>query len=118
MKVVSPDFPGLAGCGQGFRLNDEWYAMYRFNPEMHVILVQDTQEMKGEAYQRPPYPATWARMHGRGRVFYTSMGHRADVWTNKTFQQIVLGGLGWALGDVDADITPNVHRVTPEAPAG
>ena len=57
-------------------------------------------------------------MHGRGRVFYTSMGHREDVGANKTFQQIVLGGLSWALGDVDAGITPNFHRVTPEAPAG
>ena len=74
--------------------------------------------MKGEAYQRPPHPATWAKMHGRGRVFYTSMGYREDVGANKTFQQIVLGGLSWALGDVDAGITPNFHRVTPEAPAG
>lgn len=47
MKVVSPNFPDLAGCGQSFRLNDKWYAMYRFNPEMHVILVQDTKDMKG-----------------------------------------------------------------------
>ncbi len=44
-------------------------------------------------------------MDGRGRVFYTSMGHREDVWTNKTFQQIVLGasvGL-WVM------LTPTSH---------
>lgn len=78
MKVVSPNFPDLAGCGQSFRLNDKWYAMYRFNPEMHVILVQDTKDMKG--VPAPAYPATWVKMHGRGRVFYTSMGHREDIW--------------------------------------
>ncbi len=64
----------------------------------------------------PPYPGTWARMHGQGRVFYTSMGHREDVWTNEEyFQPIVLGGLAWALGRVDADVTPNISKVTPGA---
>jgi hypothetical protein len=43
------------------------------------------------------------------------MGHRADVWTNPNFQSVLLGGIAWALGDVDADITPNMERVTPKA---
>ena len=63
--------------------------------------------MEGIEYQRPPYPATWARMHGQGRVFYTSMGHREDVWTNDTFVSLLLGGLGWAVGNAQADVTPN-----------
>ena len=116
MQVTSPKFPGLNGCGASFTMKDEWYAMNRYDPQMHVILVQETAEMVGEHYKRPPYPATWAKMHGKGRVFYTSMGHRADVWTNKTFQDIAMGGLAWALGNADADITPNFRQVTPEAP--
>lgn len=115
MKIVSPGFPGVEGLGEGFRLNDEWYVMKIHDPKVHVILVQDTHDMKGERYQRPSYPATWAKMHGKGRVFYTSMGHRQDVWTNDIFQNIVLGGLRWALGDVDADVTPNFAEVTPDA---
>ena len=71
--------------------------------------------MDGAMYQRPPFPATWARKHGKGRVFFSSMGHREDVWTNKTFQQVLLGGIAWALGNVDADITPNIGKVTPKA---
>jgi len=66
-------------------------------------------------YQRPPFPSTWARLHGKGRLFFTAMGHREDVWTNPAFQQILLGGIAWALGNVDADITPNVRQVTPKA---
>jgi type 1 glutamine amidotransferase len=54
-------------------------------------------------------------MHGKGRVFYTSMGHREDVWTNPLYQTLLMGGLNWALGRVDADITPNLAQVTPEA---
>jgi hypothetical protein len=43
------------------------------------------------------------------------MGHREDVWTSPIFQQIVLGGLAWALKNVDADVTPNIDQVTPKA---
>ena len=115
MKVVSPNFPGIKGLGDSFALNEEWYAQHKFAPDLHVILVQETAGMEGPMYQRPPYPATWARMHGKGRVFYTSMGHREDVWTNPIFQQIVLGGIAWALRNVDADVAPNIASVTPHA---
>ena len=115
MKVVSPEFPGIKGLGDSFALNEEWYALHKFAPDLHVILVQETAGMNGPMYQRPPYPATWARKHGKGRVFYTSMGHREDVWTNPIFQQIVLGGIAWALGNVEADVTPNIATVTPKA---
>lgn len=115
MQVVSPDFPGAASLGKSFRLQDEWYAMNDFAKDMHVILTQDTQGMRGEMYQRPSFPATWARMHGQGRVFFSSMGHREDVWTNPTFQQVLLGGISWAMGNVEADIRPNLEQVTPQA---
>ena len=71
--------------------------------------------MQGIEYQRPPYPATWARMHGKGRVFYTSMGHREDVWTSPIFQDILTGGIAWALGDAKADVTPNLAQAAPRA---
>ena len=54
-------------------------------------------------YERPNFPETWARMHGKGRVFYTSMGHREDVWENPLYQGLLLGALGWATGKVDAE---------------
>ncbi|HEX3725036.1 MAG TPA: ThuA domain-containing protein, partial [Pirellulales bacterium] len=87
--VIDPKFPGLAGLGKSFEMTEEWYSLKNFAPDLHVILLQDTQGMKGNEYQRPPYPSTWAHRHGKGRVFYTSMGHREDVWTNPIFQQIV-----------------------------
>ena len=115
MKLVSPKFPECEGLGDGFEMLEEWYALFKFAKDLHVILVQETGGMTGPMYQRPPFPATWARMHGKGRVFYTSMGHRDDVWTSKLFQQVVLGGFSWAMGHVDADVTPNIAKVTPKA---
>jgi type 1 glutamine amidotransferase len=115
MHAVDPKFPGLENVGEGFDLNEEWYSLKDFSDDLHVILAQETGTMKGPMYQRPPYPATWARPQGKGRVFYTSMGHREDVWTNPKFQEILVGGIRWALGDAKADVTPNIKSVTPQA---
>ena len=115
--VLTSKFPGAGdmGVGEGIAFTDEWYAFRNFAPDLHVILLQETQLMKGDPYRRPDYPATWARMHGKGRVFYTSLGHREDIWTNPFFQTIALGGLAWASGRVDADVTPNIGQVAPKA---
>jgi type 1 glutamine amidotransferase len=114
MKVISPQFPGMKGLGDAFSIHDEWYALYKFAKDLHVILVQETAGMTGLMYQRPPYPATWARMHGKGRVFYTSMGHES-IWKTETFQQVLMGGIAWSLGNAEANVTPNVAQVTPKA---
>ena len=115
LLIKSPKFPGLAGLGESIELHDEWYSLKNFGSDIEVILLQDTQGMTGEYYERPPFPATWARNHEKGRVFYTSMGHREDVWTNPTFQQILLGGVAWAAGDVEHAITPNLEASAPGA---
>ena len=114
MKVVSPKFPGMEGLGKSFTLFEEWYSLFKFAKDLHVILVQETKGMTGPEYQRPPYPATWAHMQGKGRVFYTSMGHN-EIWKNKTFRQVLMGGIAWALRDANADVTPNIAEVTPDA---
>ena len=115
--IISSRFPGAGnlGCAEGISFTEEWYASKNFAKDLHVILVQETKYMKGDCYQRPDFPCTWARMHGQGRVFYTSLGHREDVWTNPFFQAIVLGGFAWAMGNVDYDVKPNIDRVTPQA---
>jgi type 1 glutamine amidotransferase len=114
MHVVDPTFPGLSGVSD-FRINEEWYALKNFQPDLHVILVQETTGMTGEDYQRPNFPATWARMHGKGRVFYTSLGHREDVWTNPIFQNLLVGAATWAFGAAEANLTPNLQQVAPAA---
>lgn len=115
MRVTSPEFPGMARQGETFELMEEWYAMKNFAKDLHVILVQETRGMKGACYRRPPFPSTWARRHGKGKVFFTALAHREDTWSGEPCQDIVLGGLAWAMGNVEVDVTPNIDRVTPEA---
>jgi type 1 glutamine amidotransferase len=113
--VVDPKFPGIAAVPADFGPTEEWYAIKNFAPDLHAILLQDTSATTGAMYQRANYPSTWARMQDQGRVFYTSMGHREDVWTNAVFQSVLSGGLNWVLKRVDADVTPNLASVAPKA---
>jgi len=82
--------------------------------DLHVIYFYKTASMHDRDYQRPNYPQTWARMHGKGRVFYNSMGHREDVWANPKFQELAIAGLDWATGRINAEVPANITKVTPE----
>jgi hypothetical protein len=115
IKVIDPKFPGFEKVGAEFSFAEEWYSLKDFTPDFHVLTVIDAPSMKGDEYKRPPYPNTWARKEGKGRVFYTAMGHREDVWTNPTFQEILVGGVKWALGDVQAEVPPNIKTAAPGA---
>src|SRR5208282_3924137 len=114
-------FPGLSDFPEDFGPLEEWYSLKDFSPNLHVLLMQDTSTMdkasggNKSGYDRPNYPSTWAHRYGKGRVFYTSMGHRDDVWANPVFQKLLIGGINWAVGNVKANVRPNIKKVAPEA---
>lgn len=113
--VENPKFPGFEKVGSDYSFHEEWYSLKDFTPDIHVLSVMDAPAMKGDEYKRPPFPSTWARKEGEGRVWYTAMGHREDIWTNPVFQDILIGGIRWALGEVKADVPPNIKEVAPGA---
>ncbi len=114
-KVINDKFPGFEKAGDSFEMHEEWYSLKDFRNDLHCLTVIDSPSMKGPMYDRPAYPTTWARSEGKGRVFYTAMGHREDVWTNSTFQDILDGAIRWATGEVDAEIPANLSEVAPGA---
>jgi type 1 glutamine amidotransferase len=114
-RVVDHAFPGFEALPDLVELHEEWYSLKNFAPDLHVLLVLEPAGMAGAAYQRPPYPLAWARVHGKGRVFFLSLAHREDVWTTSAFQRMLDGGLRWSLGEARADVRPNLTRVAPES---
>jgi type 1 glutamine amidotransferase len=113
LVVKDPKFPGLEGVTSPVNFTEEWYSLKDFAPDLHVILALDTAGMQGEPYQRAPYPATWARMHGKGRVFYTAMGDRPENWSNTFFLNLLGGGIRWSIGDAKATLDKNLAQATP-----
>ena len=114
-KVIDPKFPGFETAGESFAFNEDWYSLKDFNPDIHCLTVMDAPKMTGAPYQRPAYPTTWARAEGKGRVYYTAMGHRDDIWTNPVYQNMLVGAIRWATRDVDASVTPNLATAAPQA---
>jgi type 1 glutamine amidotransferase len=111
--VNDPKFPGLEGVSSPVSFNDEWYSLKDFRTNLHVVLTLDTKGMTGEPYQRAPYPMTWARMEGKGRVFYTAIGDRPENWSNSFFLNLLGGGIRWAIADVNASLDQNLMQAAP-----
>ena len=111
--VNDPQFPGLEGVTSPVSLKEEWYSLKDFQSDLRVILTLDTQGMHGACYERAPYPVTWARMHGKGRVFYTAIGDRPENWKNEFFLNLLGGGIRWAIGDVNANVESNLKQAAP-----
>jgi type 1 glutamine amidotransferase len=68
-----------------------------------VLLSIDTERSdltsQPELQRSGDYPQAWSRSFGRGRVFYTALGHRDDIWSHDPiFRAHILGGIRWALG--------------------
>jgi len=113
-----PKHPACRRLGQTFHVKDEIYLFKNFERQnVHGLLGLDKHPPDGspEGNERKPgdYPVAWTKTYGKGRVFYTSLGHREDVWDPNTpesfkrenskevaeaYQQHILGGIKWALG--------------------
>ncbi len=70
---------------------------------VHVLLSIDTEQtdLEGLEDMEPggDYPQAWYQNFGEGRSFYTSLGHRDDIWSgDPVFRAHLVGGIRWALG--------------------
>jgi type 1 glutamine amidotransferase len=69
---------------------------------VHVLLRLDTDRTDLSDLPGMPkgdYPQAWTVNAGRGRTFYTALGHREDIWAHDAvFRAHVVGGIRWALG--------------------
>jgi len=71
--------------------------------KVHVLLSLDTSAMdmskQPNLVKGGDYPQAWTCEYGKGRTFYTSLGHRDDIWSNDAvFRAHIAGGIRWALG--------------------
>lgn len=117
LTQIDTTFPGVQAI-PATGITEEWYSMKNFPSDLHVLLVQNTAGMQGFQYERAQYPSTWVHSYGKGRVFYTNLGHRDDIWMSSMYQGLIAGALNWATGRVDIDLTPNIDTVTPQANSG
>jgi type 1 glutamine amidotransferase len=94
--VRDPKHPATRGLEPAFHVFDEIYQFKRYDPaRVHLILGLDAHPETGAPGK---YPLAWTREQGKGRVFYTGLGHRPDVIAAPWYRAHVRGGIEWALG--------------------
>jgi type 1 glutamine amidotransferase len=101
IRVDDPADAAVAHLAPRFRITDELYRFTRFDrSQVHVLLSMDRTPDDGVGAAGSPadLPVAWRRTYGAGRVFYTALGPREEVWQDARFQQHLLGALRFALG--------------------
>lgn len=115
-ELVDSNFPAVSHMPKAFRIYDEWYAYENYQPNIHVLmqLKTDQDDFKTNSkglYARPPYPITWCQNYGKGRVFYTGMGHEEGVWNFPEYREMLGKAVLWSVGKIEGDASPNLKEM-------
>lgn len=100
IRVEDTAHPATRHLGGSFEITDEIYQFRDWSREdKHVLLSIDNNRIDASKGKRADkdYAVAWTRQEGKGRVFYTSLGHRDEVWRDPRFQQHLIGGITWAM---------------------
>ena len=101
-----PTHPTVAMLGKEFMWKDEIYQYNNFDPT--VVRVLFSLNMAKSKPQMPYHvPVCWVRSFGKGRVFFTSLGHNGSTWENETFHKHLIEGFKWSLKLTDGPSEPN-----------
>ncbi|HRH45586.1 MAG TPA: ThuA domain-containing protein [Pyrinomonadaceae bacterium] len=99
---------------KNFEIFDEIYTFKNFQRDkLRVLLSLDKNPNQNdkENFDKPGfYPIAWCRKYGKGRVFYTALGHREDVLESEFFKTHLLGGILWTLKQAKGSDKPQVEN--------
>src|SRR5204862_744280 len=105
-----PGFPATKHLAPVFSVTDEFYQAQQYSRDkIRVLLRLDVSKMppNSEVHRTDgDFPLAWAKTYGRGRVFYSALGHAAAAWDNPDVYHMYFEALKWSLGLIDADVTP------------
>ena len=73
---------------------------------MHQLVKIDPKNdpLKKKVKHDRDYPISWMKSHGKGKVFYTCFGHRAETYYEPMILDHMLRGFQWALGDLKGEM--------------
>jgi type 1 glutamine amidotransferase len=122
IKIDEPDHPLCKVFeGKGFWTSDE---IYQFNKgvytrdKLRVLLSLDMNAVtKKGAREDNDNAIAWIKEHGKGKVYYCSLGHNRKAFQDAKIVRFMLDGIQYALGDLEADATPSAKLDPKPRPA-
>ena len=106
VRVEDRGHPAMRRLDASFRIREEFY---RFLPTpdprrgARVLASLDVASVGGTP--RGDRPLVWSRTEGRGRVFYSALGHDARTWRDPRHRRLLAGALSWALPPAAVSVT-------------
>jgi uncharacterized protein len=109
--VEDPDFPAMKGFPSTFTIHDEVYQHKDFSRDKVRVLARlDASKLdfsKPQIHRTDKdFPVAWAKMYGKGRVFYSTFGHTDESWDDPRVQKMYTEAIKWALRLTGTDVTP------------
>jgi hypothetical protein len=94
VDVVKPDDPIMQGIAS-FPYRSEQYYMH-VDPSNEVLAMTTFGGDHDWWIEGVKMPVVWKRRHGKGKVFYSSLGHQAKEFDVPQMRTILRRGLNWA----------------------
>ena len=89
VQVIDAQHPAMRGV-KSFQTRDETYVHDQLAEDIRVLMTRP----ESGGYE----PFTWVRQQGKGRVYYTALGHDENTWKNDGFHTLLVQGIRWAAG--------------------
>jgi uncharacterized protein len=109
--VEDRNFPATKHFPPHFPIYDEIYQFKNYSRDKVRVLMSvdpNSVDLTNKNVHRTDkdFAVTWVRQYGKGRVFYSSLGHREEVWDRPDIQQMWTEAVKWAMGMTEGDATP------------
>lgn len=109
--VEDPDFPGMRAWPRSFAIRDEIYQVKNFSREKVRVLMRldaNKLDLTNKHVHRTDrdFAVAWAKTYGKGRVYYSTLGHPDDFWDRPETRKMYIEVIRWVTGLEDADVTP------------
>jgi len=109
--VDDPSFPAMRHLPPSFLIQDEHYQIKDFaRGQMRILARLDpaSVDLTKPLVHRTDgdFPIAWAKEFGKGRVFYSTLGHDAETWDNPMVRTMYFEAIKWALGLVPGTTAP------------
>src|SRR5215467_5219712 len=102
-------FPAMKLFPARFTIKDEIYQHKNWDrSKLHVLARLDSSKLdfsKPNIHRRDKdFAVAWAKMYGKGRVFYSTFGHAAETWDDPQIQKMYLAAIRWAMRLEGSDV--------------
>ena len=104
LKVEDSKNPVVRGLQPEWTMTDEWYS-FKTNPRQKgadVLVTLDERTYRPMAgkldLRMGDHPIAWTQCIGKGRSFYTAIGHRPESYSEPNTNRLIEQGVAWAAG--------------------